>query len=318
MVKILSVENTHSWSWGAVIASLRDYLPDCEIVRIIRGQFHCSNPKCRAIFHRNVDDDLIRYFDLVLPQNCDGIKLVSDTSKVITRIGGLVMDNPDTQRYASDFKKVAAIIATNQQLGEIALVANENTTVIPNGVDLERFMPAEVNPNLNRKFTIGFAGNIWGGGADYKDWKFFIMAQAYLAGRGVEQIHLLHNVNQIPHEEMPEKFYHQIDALILPSKGEGCSNVVSEALACGVPVLLTQVGFHGENLENEKNCLWIKRDADNIKETIERLLDDVELRTRLCQNGRKFAEEKHDVRKVAAMYDKVFKEVLKKTGKLEN
>lgn len=220
------------------------------------------------------------------------------------------MTNPDTDRYGEDLKRVGAVIATNEQLGEIARKFNPNVEVVPNGVELEVFRPHEPCPNFGReRFTVGFAGNIWGGGAEYKGWVYYVQACAYLTVE-IDQIHLLHGSNQIPHEDMPEKFYAQIDALILPSRGEGCSNVVSEALACGIPVLTTKVGFHGEKLVNEENCLFIERDADMIAETIRRLMSDRELRIRLSTNGRKFAETYHDVRNVAAIYDKVFKMVI--------
>lgn len=309
-MKILSVENTHSWSWGIVIQELMRQLPAHECVRVLRGEFHCPNPRCNQVYHRNVDPDLEKYFDVLLPQNCDSIRLIAAGDKTVARIGGLDMGNPDTARYSADFERVAAIVATNQQLANIALAANPNTVLIPNGVDLDTFVPAVPNPNFDRRFTMGFAGNIWGGGAEYKGWQYFVMAQCLLAAEGVEQIHLLHNANQIPHADMPTGFYHKIDALILPSRGEGCSNVVSEALACGVPVLTTKVGYHGEMLIDELNCLFIERDANMIADTIRRLLSDTELRTRLAVNGRKFAEEYHDVKKVAAAYDKVFQQVI--------
>jgi glycosyltransferase involved in cell wall biosynthesis len=131
---------------------------------------------------------------------------------------------------------------------------------------------------------------------------------------GVEQRHLLHNANQIPHCEMPSGFYHLIDALVLPSRGEGCSNVVSEALACGVPVLLTKVGFHGEMLQDKVNCLFVERDTDSIIEAVRHLIANPDLRRILAINGRKFAEEHHDVRKIAVMYDDIFKKILNHTA----
>jgi glycosyltransferase involved in cell wall biosynthesis len=79
-----------------------------------------------------------------------------------------------------------------------------------------------------------------------------------------------------------------------------------------VPVLTTKVGFHGEMLEHEKNCLFIERDAVNIAENVRRLLTDPDLRTRLAVNGRKFAEQNHDVKIVAAKYDEVFKKILER------
>ncbi len=315
--RVLSIENwepIRSWSWGIVLNRLIENMSGYSFVRIRRGVFQCENPRCRRKFAHPVDHELITDFDIVFPQNADTIAMIPNCEKVIARIGGLDMSNPATQRYSKDFARVAHIIATNKQLHDIAAEANPNCTIIPNGVNLEIFQPRpEVSDETPRPgFMVGFAGNIMGGGAEYKGWKYYVEACARLAVDGVEQRHLLHNVNQVAHDEMPEKFYHLIDSLILPSRGEGCSNVVSESLACGVPVLTTKVGYHGEMLEHEKNCLFIERDAVNIAENVRRLLTDPDLRTRLAVNGRKFAEEFHDVKKVAAMYDKVFREILER------
>lgn len=311
---ILSVENQLGWSWGIVIQRLRENLPDHKVVRILRGVFKCQNPRCKRTFFRDVEPELVEHFDVVLLQNVDNIKLIGEkTERAVARVGGMDMRNPDSMRYGEDFKKVSAIIATNETLADIAKQSNPNTVVIPNGVDLERFKPPTPCPNLDRKFCIGFAGNIAGGGAEYKGWQYFVQAGVQLMLQGVEQRHLLHNVNQIPHHEMPEGFYHLIDALVLPSMGEGCSNVVSEALACGVPVLTTKVGFHGEKLVDGENCLFIERSEDSIKAAVMKLVESPDLRTKLSQNGRKFAEEVHDVKKVAAAYDRVFREVIEKT-----
>ena len=316
MINVLSVENwepNRSWSWGIVINNLIDHLAPKEysFTRIRRGLFQCDNPKCLRVFSHQVDKELCRDYDILFPQNVDTIKMIPEGEKIVARIGGIDMSsNLDTDRYSKDFGRVAHIVATNKQLYDIAVKANPNCTIIPNGVDLDLFKPAEVNPNFDRKFMLGFAGNIWGAGAEYKGWMSYVQACAMLTADGVEQKHLLHNANQISHSEMPTGFYHQIDALVLPSKGEGCSNVVSEALACGVPVLLTKVGFHGEMLENEKNCLFIERDADSIIRAVRQLIANPDLRRTLADNGRKFAEEYHDVRKIAVMYDEIFKKIL--------
>jgi glycosyltransferase involved in cell wall biosynthesis len=311
---VLSIENALSWSWGITIQALRRFLPEYEVIRILRGQFQCQNPRCGAFAHYPVDEELIKHFDVILPQNHDGTRYIKHRRKVCARIGGLDMTNPafDPTKYHRDFEQVGAVIATNQMLYDIAAPVCPHTTLIPNGVDLEAFKSLEARPD--RPFTIGFAGNTWGQGADYKGWKFFVQASVDLRQEGVEQLFLIHNHNQIAHAEMPEGFYHKIDALILPSRGEGCSNVVTEALACGVVCVLTKVGYHGEMLTDGLNCLFIDRDTEQIKTAIRRLIAEPDLRDRLAINGRAFAEDHHDVRMIAAEYDKVFKGILERNG----
>jgi glycosyltransferase involved in cell wall biosynthesis len=317
---VLSFENELSWSWGNAIHQLIDCLPDYEFVRIRRGLFSCENQACGATFMFPLDRALEEHFDILLTQNHDGIRYITRRDKTVLRIGGLLMTpNLDPTRYAEDFRNVGAIIATNQQLAGFALPVNPNTTVIPNGVDLDRFKPRPEFPDRpDRPFTIGFAGNITGMGGPYKGWKFFVQAGVDLAREGVKQKYVLYQHNQIPHDDMPEQFYQQIDALVLPSQGEGCSNVVTEALACGVPVIMTKVGFHGELLTHYENVVYITRDletassetSEQICNAVRRLMREPDLYRRLSQNSRDFAVEHHDVRKVAAQYDAVFRSIL--------
>jgi len=217
-------------------------------------------------------------------------------------------------RYDAELKKVGAIIATNQQLYEIGKRVNPNTFLIPNGTDLSRFKPADPNLNFKRQFTVGFCGNTWGQGLDYKGYQFYVQATIRIYGE-VEGKKLLHAYKKIKHENMPEKFYHLIDCLVLPSRGEGCSNIIVEALACGVPVLCTKVGYHGEMLQDRKTCLFIERDVQNIMDRIMELKNNPALRIELSENGRKFAEEHHDIKKIAIEYNRIFKMILTKNKK---
>jgi glycosyltransferase involved in cell wall biosynthesis len=45
--------------------------------------------------------------------------------------------------------------------------------------------------------------------------------------------------------DIPE-ILRQLDCFVLPSLGEGISNTILEAMACGVPVIATRVGGNGE------------------------------------------------------------------------
>lgn len=327
MKTVLSVENALTWSWGTTFYQLQDRLEnDYEFVRMVgvRGmeiQKLCDNCKEKVkmkVSPLPIADDILRHFDLTLLQNvCSLTLLKNHFKKAICRIGGFFVNknNPDN-RYDEELKKVGAVIATNRQLFDIGFRNNEKTFLIPNGVDLDVFKPPvrESDPK-RRTFTIGFAGNIWGMGMEYKGYKYFVQAEISLYGL-VESKKFLHAHNQIPHNEMPEKFYHQIDCLVLPSQGEGCSNVVTEALACGVAVLTTPVGFHGERLTDGENCLFIKRDSADIVQKVKMLINDRALLEKIKFNARLFAEQNHDIKETAANYDRVFREVLEMNQKI--
>jgi glycosyltransferase involved in cell wall biosynthesis len=321
MNNVLSIVNAKSWSWGIITALLLPRLAEkyhfANILRIPKVRLDMEQAGVEVIVKlpaQMVDPGLTEFFDAILLQNVDLIKLVEadKRKKAVVRMGGMVVNekNPAT-RYDDELASVGAVIATNETLAKVAARVNPHTTLIPNGVDLERFRPAQERPA--RKFTVGFAGMIWGPGLEYKGYKLFVQAAILLAG-DVEIKTVLHSHSQVPHADMPEKFYHQIDCLVLPSEGEGCSNVTAEALACGVPVLITKVGYHGEMLIARDECMFVTRDVENIRDTILVLMQNPDLQLKLARNGRAFAEQHHDINVIAKQYDEVFQALLRRNG----
>lgn len=300
MIKILSIENSLDWSWGISINQLIKY-SKFDFIRVVR------TPKVK------LSKRLVSSYRIILAQNVDILHLLRcGQSNTIVRMGGMYLNSGvDKNRHNKELKRAGAVIATNKQLYDIAQEANPNTCIIPNGVDLEVFYPARIKEK--RTFTVGFAGNIWGTGGTYKGWQFYIAATLSLYG-DVLRKECLHRgpdgMTQIEHEDMPKDFYHQIDCLILPSENEGCSNTITEALACGVPVLCTEVGYHGENLTDGKEVLFIKRDAEDICKKVLMLINDPALRKRLSKGGRRFVRKNQNIKDIARKYDVIFTQIL--------
>lgn len=314
--RVLSVENSMSWSWGNVIGGIIKRLKRVCFVRMNRYQTTYIGLDGKSVTKQSpIAAGLVDHFDVTMLQNIDSIRLVEGSKdRVVARMGGMMLgENHDKNRYNKDLAKVGGIIASSQELYEIGKNANDNTVLIPNGCDIDLFSPAEgflSDERLAKPFTVGFVGNIWGAGAAYKGWKYYVRATEVDLAMEVERKNILHGQNDIPNEDMPA-YYQSIDCIVMPSQGEGCSNTVKEALACGVPVLITKVGYHGEMLRDGETCLVIKRDAADIVEKIRMLMNDSELRKKLAWNGRLFAENYHDVRKIAKQYDDVFRKVIR-------
>ena len=88
------------------------------------------------------------------------------------------------------------------------------------------------------------------------------------------------------------RLYHEADVLCLPSLYEGCSNVIGEAMACGLPVLASRVSDNVRLVEEGRNgLLFDPLSVEDMVSTIGRFvsLPDVEV-GRMGREGRKMAE----------------------------
>jgi len=81
----------------------------------------------------------------------------------------------------------------------------------------------------------------------------------------------------------------QADILVHPSLAEGGCNVVYEALACGVPVIVSSNGSSAVRHERE-GIVIPPADADALQSAIQRLCHDSELRVQMALAARQRAE----------------------------
>ncbi|HKA21008.1 MAG TPA: glycosyltransferase [Blastocatellia bacterium] len=200
------------------------------------------------------------------------------------------------------FSRFADLIIVNSYAGLDYAAAqgypSEKMIVIPNGVDTERFRPdREAGRRVRHEWRltdeqilIGLVGRI----DPMKDHATFLEAAALLArehpalvfacvGRSVEpyKSKLVEISKQLglddrliwseAREDIPD-VYNALDVLVSSSCSEGFSNVVVEAMASGVPCVVTDVG---DSKMIVGNCGEVVRpqDAPALKSAIERRLD---------------------------------------------
>ena len=78
---------------------------------------------------------------------------------------------------------------------------------------------------------------------------------------------------------------------MLPTRAEGCCNAIIEALACGLPVISSNLPFNKDVLDNSCSILV---DPDNIKEisnALKTLVTDYKLRTDLSYGSLEKSKE---------------------------
>jgi glycosyltransferase involved in cell wall biosynthesis len=126
--------------------------------------------------------------------------------------------------------------------------------------------------------------------------------------RGVEEH--VRFLGRIDASETPH-YYMRAKAFVLPSANEGMSNALLEALASGLPVIVTDTGGSQELVENGKNGYIIPRTSKAIIESLKKLLQDEALRAEMGRASRIRAEQQ-SWQAVAEEYREVYRQAAKK------
>lgn len=163
--------------------------------------------------------------------------------------------------------------AVERNINEMFMV--KNTVCIPNGVNVERFFPvSEVNKyKARQRLSLPEASRIWisvGHLSSRKDPLFLIEQWKKYFGESKENVLLFLGGGELEKEcklEMPRSgniiikgrvnnvadYLQASDYLVSASKAEGLPNTVIEALACGLPCLLSDIAPHKEVVSMNKN-----------------------------------------------------------------
>jgi glycosyltransferase involved in cell wall biosynthesis len=162
-------------------------------------------------------------------------------------------------------------------------INNKPVQVITDGVDLDKFKPSNLKRFSNiadRNIVIGWVGNSKWGDHDKKlnDAKGVntilkpAIKQLIKEGYKVEMFLADRNIRMIPHDKMVD-YYNKIDLYVCTSETEGTPNPALEAMACGVPVISTNVGVIKDlfGIKQQKFILE-ERSVECLKEKIVSLI----------------------------------------------
>lgn len=206
--------------------------------------------------------------------------------------------------------------------------------VVYNGVDIEKFRPGRRDTikkelRLNKdNIIIGSIGNIRPAkGYDillrtavlvktkYNKVKFVIAGQ----GSGTlynELISLRRKLNLegtvffLSFREDTINLYHNFDIFLLSSTSEGFSVATIEAMACGVPVIVTRSGGPEEIVSQNINGLLVEpRDEIGLFQAINILISDPQMRERFSTMGKKSVVERFQISTIIKRYEKFYEEL---------
>lgn len=168
------------------------------------------------------------------------------------------------------------------------------TVEITDGVDTKLFKPYNLErfKEINgRKLVIGWVGNSSWYSKDAKDHKGIhtiikpAIEELIREGYNIELELVDKQKKFIPHDDMAE-YYKKIDVYVCASINEGTPNPVLEAMACGVPVISTDVGIVKEVFgEKQKDYILKDRNKETLKDAIKGILSNTEVLEELSKEN---------------------------------
>jgi glycosyltransferase involved in cell wall biosynthesis len=172
--------------------------------------------------------------------------------------------------------------------------------VVPYGVDTERFSPAAPTSSergLFRALFVGQIGQRKGIGYLLSGYERFRkrdsnlrLVGSYMPGSEVydRYRHLYEHTPHVPHAQLPD-IYRDADVFVFPTLIEGMPLSVLEAMACGIPVIVTSHGPGDIVTDGTDGFVVPIRDPDSIADRLERLYGDADLRRNMGRAARQTA-----------------------------
>jgi len=207
----------------------------------------------------------------------------------------------------------------SEQMFKEAMKLNpeSNIEILPDkGVDTEFFKPQYENIDQSETVRILYLGRLH----EVKGLEYLIKAFSSvkdkhpnsiltIVGEGEEKERLMKMIRSSRLEDSVEfigrveyketrEYYQNSDIFVLPSLSEGLPNVLMEAMACGLPSVVTHVGGNKELIKDSKGGFLVNpKSSSELSKAINELIEDPELRNDMGEFNRKRVK-KYDTKRV--------------------
>src|SRR6266850_3886085 len=227
------------------------------------------------------------------------------------------------------YRRIVAISErVRSQLKQHYNVPDERIVTIPNGINLSRFDPANVNSRDKVRFSFGVPRDVpllllVGSQYRLKGLVFVIRALAEMKTKAA--LLVVGGDTVAPYKRLAEQLgvrdrvifagtrndlpsiYPAADVFVLPTLYETFALVCLEAMASGLPVLASPVGGIEDYLIDGDNGFHIRRDSADIAAKLDRVLSDPALLARVRERGLATARD-YAWEKIAKQYLGLFDE----------
>lgn len=226
--------------------------------------------------------------------------------------------------------------AINERLQEVWGLNQNRLTTIRNGVDTEKFSPASNNQTSSDGLVhIGSVSRL----DPVKNFPCLIRAVALLnrgtgpnkyhltiVGDGAQKNELLALCQSLGISEQVSfpgatdnaaEWYPRFDIYVNSSFSEGMSNTVLEAMACGLPVVVTDVAGHRDWLVENDNALFFSSDNEaDLASKLSEFAEDKQRRGQVGERNRSYIENHFSQHLFIERYQALYTKLLRKKGYL--
>jgi glycosyltransferase involved in cell wall biosynthesis len=115
-------------------------------------------------------------------------------------------------------------------------------------------------------------------------------------------------LGQLPHTEMSE-IYQCADVVLNTSLSEGQSSAILEAMAMGIPVLVSDIAGNRDIVSHGKTG-YLYRDEYEFSQYVRCLMENVELREKMGSIGKEYVKNHHSVEKEIQALSTLYRQIL--------
>jgi len=230
---------------------------------------------------------------------------------------------------------VATSRAIVQELIDVG-VAADRITQLPNGVETD-LIPAKTNFDLHDPVRLIFVGRLHEQkGLDVLLAAFQQLVRSYpdlhlrlqLLGDGplcseltelCRKLDIASHVDFVGMTEQVFEYLQGADIFVLPSRAEGNSNALLEAMTCGLPVVVSDIPANLNVTESGLNSLvFTVDDPNSLASAVALLFEQPELRERLGKAARHTIESRYGLGSITDRYISLYKDVLTNRDQVNN
>jgi glycosyltransferase involved in cell wall biosynthesis len=139
-------------------------------------------------------------------------------------------------------------------------------------------------------------------GLDYPEYDYRSLAEQC----GVQALVRFFAYTENIHDE-----YQNAHCLLLPSRAEGLSNVLLEAMSLELPVIATRISGTVDVVEHERSGILVDpEDPEALAASMERVIRNPEIAVQLGKNGRQRIKENFSLDHVAQHYSQLYQDLM--------